>query len=265
MNKSVHGVFRHGLLALAGVALMTACGGAANESPGGGARERAQTGTAATPDLATDDVAYLSRLGLMRGHLQVGMELYRAGHVMHAKSHMKHPGDELYAALEGVFAARGSEGFAAELEALATVVENESPVAAVDAAYEDVRGAIARAESHAAAGLPTNAAVQAAIVVNLVETAAEEYGIGVAAGRVTDVHEYQDAYGFTRVAIERAGAAWDRIETPEARRVLARIADDLEEGLTALWPTLVPREPIGVEPARLEEALVRIEAAAATL
>lgn len=212
----------------------------------------------ADPDLATDDVAYLSRLGLIRGHLRVGMQLYRDGELMHAKSHMKHPGDELYAALEGVFAARGSEGFADELEALAAAVENEAAQADVDAAYESLLAGIASAEMQVADGLDTDAAAQGAIIVNLLETAAEEYGIGVSAdGEVTDVHEYQDAYGFTLVAGDRADAVESRVATRSDHAVLQTIVEEIE-GLERLWPELVPDATIDAAPSELEAAVARI-------
>jgi hypothetical protein len=43
-------------------------------------------------------VAYLTHLGLVRGHLGVGVDLYREGAQDAAQTHMKHPGDELYSA-----------------------------------------------------------------------------------------------------------------------------------------------------------------------
>lgn len=272
-----------GLAILAAVLTITGCGGsssdpaadAAGESPepaasasAEAAGESSEPATSASGEaadsagLGTDDVAYLSRLGLIRGHLRVGIELYRAGHVAHAQSHMKHPGDELYSALEGAFAARGAEGFADELSTLATAVEDEAAEADVDAAYEALLEAVARAESHVDSGIATDAAAQAAIVVNLLETAAEEYGIGVAGGEVTDVHEYQDAYGFTVVAGERAEAAQSRVIERSDHAVFQMIVDEID-ALSRLWPELVPSGAIGTDPAELETGLMRIEETAA--
>lgn len=255
--------------AWAAALLLTACGDPAD----GPARSdsAAGSGSGSTPaasapaagdgsgsGLAADDVAYLSRLGLIRGHLRVGIELYRDGHVMHAQSHMKHPGDELYSALEGAFAARGSEGFAAELDALATAVENEAGQADVEAAYESLLEAIAAAETHVDTGLAADASAQGAIIVNLLETAAEEYGIGVSAdGGVTDVHEYQDAYGFTLTAGDRAEAARARVVERSDHAVLQTIADEIDS-MARFWPELVPEGPVDVRPAALEEAVGRV-------
>ena len=71
------------------------------------------------------DQMYLTQLGLMRGHLYVGIELYKNGFLENAKMHMKHPKSELYADIVPTFEAKGSSGFAGELEALALAVEDE--------------------------------------------------------------------------------------------------------------------------------------------
>jgi hypothetical protein len=97
-------------------------GGEGGEGGGGGG----------APQLATNDAAYLTQLGLIRGHLNVGFDLYQQGEVDAAKTHMKHPGDELYAALEPAFAARGVPGFAKQLETLAAMVQREAALSQGD-------------------------------------------------------------------------------------------------------------------------------------
>ncbi len=268
MNDRSDAKLALGLAVLAAIFTITGCGGPSSDPAVDEAGDSAAPAASAPAEaadsagLGTDDVAYLSRLGLIRGHLRVGMELYRAGHVMHAQSHMKHPGDELYSALEGAFAARGAEGFADELSALATAVEDEAAEADVDAAYEALLEAVMLAESHVDSGIATDAPAQAAIIVNLLETAAEEYSIGVAGGEVTDVHEYQDAYGFTVVAGDRAETTQSRVIERSDHAVFQMIVDEID-ALSRLWPELVPSGAIGTDPADLETALTRIEETAA--
>src|SRR5690606_14752630 len=84
-------------------------------------------GASAPADLSQDDAAYLAHLGLVRGHLWVGVQLYNAGHKGMALTHMKHPKDELYADLEPAFEARNEAGFADVLSALAAAVEAGEP------------------------------------------------------------------------------------------------------------------------------------------
>ena len=59
---------------------------------------------------ALSDQEYLVHLGLIRGHLLVGHGLYRLNALDAARSHSKHPTDELYAGMEPEFAARGTTG-----------------------------------------------------------------------------------------------------------------------------------------------------------
>lgn len=187
--------------------------------------------------LATDDTLYLTRLGLIRGHLHVGIALYRSGMLDHARGHMKHPGDELYAELNGAFSQRGSPGFADELDALAHSVEQGAGAAAVDAAYARLLEAITAAEARVAPVPDANEERNRAVAANLLREAAREYGIGVVDGRIEQVHEYQDAYGFTHIAIDYLRRAPTQAGAPGSKR--PSDVDDVE-ALLDLWPALVP-------------------------
>jgi hypothetical protein len=167
-------------------------------------REGEGEGADKTVDMATDDVAYLTHLGLMRGHLRVGYELFRAGHPEHAVMHMKHPKSELYTDIVPALQARGSRGFADELEALAAAVESKAPLSEVEAAYQSVVTAIDASEAVVPAANRLGAGPGLQRVVNLTRTAAVEYAIGVVGGKLVNAHEYQDAYGFTRIAAQVA-------------------------------------------------------------
>lgn len=212
--------------------------------------------TPAVPPFATDDTAYLTRLGLIRGHLRVGMELYRQGRHEHAKRHMKHPGDELYAALGDAFLYRGSDGFAAPLAALATLVTDDAADADVERAYSALLKGIAAAEAQVDPSMARQSRQQIDIVVNLLETAADEYGEGVVNGRIRSVHEYQDAYGFTRIALERATNARAAVGNEADRSRLNALVSDIQ-GLSVLWPELVPDDSIDGSAASIEAAARR--------
>lgn len=220
--------------------------------PAGGEGE----GLAPEVDPATDDVAYLSQLGLMRGHLLVGVELYRAGHIEHARTHMKHPKSELYAAMVPAFEARGAAGFSDQLTALATAVESDgSTPDEVEGAYSDVLDGIAEAESQAS----PDPVQQLLVVASLVRTAAVEYGIGVVDGEVVNGHEYQDAFGFTQTAQARVRGI-DPGDDGDLAAALEK-ADDHIQGLfdAGAWPDVMPPETLDVEASLLFGAAARIE------
>ncbi|WP_223670182.1 hypothetical protein [Kangiella shandongensis] len=207
-------------------------------------------------DLRTDNAAYLARLGLIRGHLWVGIKLYREGHLAMAKTHMKHPEDELYAGLGPVFKARGVGGFAEELSQLADAVNNEKGDEAVETAYATLLEAITASEKMA-----DKSAREALLSISqMIRTAADEYAIGVKAGEIKNVHEYQDAYGFTEIAIERLESLSDEQQTEAAADI--ETTKKLLLDLRSLWPTVAPKGTVDGDATHLYGAAARIELSA---
>lgn len=211
---------------------------------------------ASSIDLVKDDAAFLAQLGLIRGHLWVGYKLYQEGHIEMAKTHMKHPEDELYAGLEPVFQAREVDGFAKELKVLADAVNGEKGDAAVKKAYQALKNQIAKSEQ-----IDKKSARDVLISISLmIRTAADEYAIGVKNGDVVNVHEYQDAYGFTEIAIERL----DSINS-EQQQVAVKDIENTRQWLLELrelWPTVNPQGKLEGDASHLYGAAARIELAA---
>ncbi|AKE53003.1 hypothetical protein [Kangiella geojedonensis] len=210
----------------------------------------------ASADLSTDNAAYLAHLGLIRGHLWVGVKLYREGHLAMAKTHMKHPEDELYTGLPSVFKARGVDGFADELSALANAVNKEQGDEAVEGAYEELLKAITNSE-----GMSAMTAKETLLSISqMIRTAADEYAIGVKKGEIVNVHEYQDAYGFTEIAIERLERLSDEQKKQAASDIATTKALLLE--LRTLWPTVNPQGNVEGDASHLYGAAARIELSA---
>ncbi len=234
-------------------------GGALSASGGEGEGEGEGEGGGAV-DLGTDDIAFVTRLELIRGHLWVGMELFRAGHLEQARTHMKHPKDELYAALKPAFKARGLEPFDSALTDLATAVENDAGAGKVEDAYAALEDELAR--TRGATPLAPHERLQ--VVARLVRTAGEEYAIGVnEQGKVINAHEYQDALGFVTVA----ESMLESIETGGKEEVAETVAQvkKLIEPLHAAWSGVMPPESVDFDPSKLHGAAARIELAALSL
>lgn len=209
-------------------------------------------------DPASDKVAYLSQLMLMRGHLHSGASLYAAGDVEGATVHMKHPEDELYADLLPAFAAWNASGFATQLQALAASVENGGAVAQVDAGLAAVNAAI-DAAADAAAPTPKDLLLASA---QALQVAGEEFDMAVRDGKIVNAREYQDAHGFMTTAL-----AWiERTETsdPAVREALDAARGQVVLAL-AVAPDVVPPEIVTTQSATILEAAAAIEQAAATL
>ncbi len=207
-------------------------------------------------DLKNSDVAYLSRLGLIRGHLLAGFKLYEQGQTDMAQTHMKHPEDELFADLRPALKQRNAEPFFAELSELTHAVRDNADPATVEEAYQQVDQALQAAEARARPSLRTTLLS----IKNLVRTAGEEYAVGVQDGRVTDIHEYQDAWGFTQLARRRLQHLHEetRDSTP---RAVARVEQMLAD-LNSLWPELAPGDSVDGDAGRLFGVAARIEIAA---
>lgn len=208
---------------------------------------------AVSVNLAENDAQFLAQLGLIRGHLWVGMKLYEQGHTAMAKTHMKHPGDELYAGLVSAFEARNLPGFADQLQALSDAVDNDNSAAAVNDTYRSLKHAISANEPVA----KMSAQQVLSSIASMLITAADEYAIGINQGQVNNVHEYQDAYGFQQIALARLQAINEQQQQQaeaaitESRRVI--------KGLTELWPTTTPEGTVEGDASRIYGAASRIE------
>ncbi len=143
---------------------------------------------------ADDDVEFIYRLGLIRGHLLSFIELYRADAFEMATAHVQHPSNELYEALIPAFEARASDSFADGLIALADASAERGDVSTL---YANLVVAIR------ATAPKTSVAVKLLAISKMVSAAAEEFDAGVSDdGAIVDPHEYQDAFGFLAVARE---------------------------------------------------------------
>lgn len=206
----------------------------------------------AVPKSAQADADYLFKLGLMRGHLMAGHALYAMGEHAAARTHSKHPSDELYLDLAPALERRGVPPFAAELTAHAEAVA--SGAADISEPYAELLFAIAAAEN---AVTDSSAALRARVAVMLLREAAREYAIGVVDGQLENAHEYQDAYGFTQIAlglarVQHAGAEGDD------REVLRGMVTAMES-LSDMWPNLAPSPRIPQHAVRIDAVATEVE------
>jgi hypothetical protein len=204
-------------------------------------------------DPADDDVEFIYRLGLIRGHLLSFIELYRVEAYEMASEHVQHPGSELYDALIPAFETRASASFADDLTALADASAERGDV---NALYADLVVAIR------ATAPKTSVAVKLLAISKMVATAAEEFDAGVADdGAIVDAHEYQDAFGFLSVAREMlASENSSDINETEA---IAVAHEQLDQSINAFAGLLAETtegeaETIYAAAAQIERAALRL-------
>lgn len=217
----------------------------------GTAGEGGEGGEGGASEEAMDDVGFLVALGLVEGHMTVGVELAKLGAAEHSLTHMKHPQDEIYADLEPAINARNASGFAEELAAVADLVHSGADSAEIATAFAALQGAIDKT------GSPETAQDRAMTIVKLVRIASEEYAVGRDGDKVTDPHEYQDAWGFVQ-ASKRLLAKAPQAEKDAHQAAYAEIQTHLD-ALDPAWPDLTGASPVDFDPTLLAAAAARIE------
>ena len=157
------------------------------------------------------------RLAFMSGHVRAGLALYRAGELEMAAPHLLHPVSEMHARERtGLL----TLGFQPELfKNVSRSVEDAKPFSEIESLLEEV-------EIHLVTLREKAGGDPAAILAFLMRTTIDEYTIAITDGQITDLGEYQDAYGFCIVAREVASSL------PEPKKEL--VSEKLE-ALGALW------------------------------
>jgi hypothetical protein len=226
---------------------------AASPKEGGEGGEGGEAGRRAG---AQSKVDWLTGLALVEGHLFIAMELLRASAKDAAHAHLKHPSDEIYASLRPGFRRYHAAGFATELEQLSKAAGGDK--SAAENAYRQVEKKIDLARQKA----PANTKTQLQVAARLLENAASDYRESLKNGRIADAKEYQDAYGFTKIAlrlVEHTKPAND------SERAALGVARGVLKETDGLWPSLPGDGIAGGDPAVLQAAASRLELAASGL
>ena len=213
---------------------LAACGDRA-ASPGGDAApgDVAAGGPAgevhAANDIGTQPLPL--RLAFMSGHVEAGLALFRAGAPEMAAKHLLHPVSESYAGEREGLDALGFEP---------ALFETVSEALEAGRSAGDVAPQLAAAEAHLAEIAARAGGDAAEIIAFLMDTVIDEYAEGVTDGVVTNAGEYQDAFGFTVVALGRV----DGLPEPSRADVRAAL-----EALLATWPEapVPPARPTPVD------------------
>lgn len=162
------------------------------------------------------------RVAFMSGHVEAGLALFRAGAPDQAAKHLLHPVSETH---EAERAGIDALGFEQDIFLqVSTALEEGRPA-------EEIEPQLAAAEANMALMQQNAGGDPVEIIAYLMDTVFEEYRIGVTDGVITDPGEYQDAFGFTVVAIDVA----NRIEGQDTTRLIREL-----ETLLAMWPETGP-------------------------
>lgn len=204
------------------------------------------------------DIDYMTKLGLMKGHLIVAQELLDLQKPDQAEPHIGHPVEEIYADVEDQLNERNVKEFKTQLIALQDLVKSGAKDATkvstnFKSSMQAVDGAIA--------GLPAaqrqspNFVLQ--VMNGLLDTANSEYGAAVADGKISQAIEYQDSRGFVLYAndlYKNIAAQMEKDHPTEHQAIQTTLAS-----LSKTWPqVLPPTQPIN-QPSDVTKLIKEIE------
>jgi len=188
------------------------------------------------------DLRLTRDLALISGHLTVGNELVEAGRWSEAMVHFLHPAEELYGGIAGDLKSFGIPPFAAALKVLAQTVKAQKQEA-YEGALKTVRDRLAAADAAVQAKTADWPGLTLDAVLEVLNTAGEEYEAAIEDGKFKLVVEYQDSRGFILQAEQMLAAVAPDLEKKNAG-AYAALQHELEE-LKKAWPSAVaPDKPV---------------------
>ncbi|MBF2007707.1 MAG: helix-hairpin-helix domain-containing protein [Chlorogloeopsis fritschii C42_A2020_084] len=184
------------------------------------------------------DVDYMTKLGLMKGHLIVAQELLDKNQPKQAEPHIGHPVEEIYVDVEDQLKERNVKEFKTTLIGLQDLVKAKPKDAKVKtdlaSSMQAVDGAIAAlSESER-----TNPAFILQVINGLLDAANSEYSAAIADGKVSAAIEYQDSRGFVVYANDLYKGISSQVakNNPTAHKA---IETNMAE-LLKVWPSVIP-------------------------
>lgn len=205
------------------------------------------------------DVDYLTKLGLMKGHMIVAGQLLDLNLPDQAEPHLGHPVEEIYVDIAEQLPERNVPEFSDILTQTQDLVKSKPNDPQVKPTYDQAIAAV----DQAIAALPADQRQSPSFVLKsiteMLETAVAEYTAAISDGKITEVIEYQDSRGFVEYAKD---TLLKQIEP----NLDATLASDLKTKMDTLfqaWPEPVPPAAPIVSADEVASQVKAIEQAAA--
>lgn len=184
------------------------------------------------------DVDYMSKLGLMKGHLLVAKELLDQQLPNLAEPHIGHPVEEIYVDVEDQLQERNVKEFKTTLISLQDLVKSQPKAAKVNTDFKTSMQAV----DGAIAALPqtqrTSPEFTLQVINELLDAANSEYGAAISKGKIAAAIEYQDSRGFVNYAnqlFQGISSQMAKAYPEEHKAIETSMAE-----LTKAWPAAVP-------------------------
>ena len=204
------------------------------------------------------DVDYMTKLGLMKGHLLVAQELLDLKKPDQAEPHIGHPVEEIYADVEDQLNDRSIKEFKTTLIALQDTVKAGAKDA--NKVSTEFKTSVQAVDS-AIAALPetqrTSPNFVLQVINGLLDTANSEYTAAIADGKIVQAIEYQDSRGFVIYANELYKAI-----APQMSKDKAEANSTIQTTMTELakaWPSALPPTSLVKNPIEVTQLVKTIE------
>ena len=209
----------------------------------------------ATADLSPD-IAYLTQLALVEGHLRAAALLYEKGQPDEAIGLSYHPEAEMMDEVRANLAAHGAADITPAMTAMSQAMEAGADLATVTARLGDLHALIA------AATAPEDEKVRTRFdaIVALTKAAAHEYEESLGTDAVEDVMAWHEAWAFLQIARDLA-TALSALPDAKAAAAGAKIVTALDAAAPA-FGDLMAATPLVGDPGILLAVAGRVELAA---
>ncbi|MBN3942252.1 MAG: helix-hairpin-helix domain-containing protein [Nostoc sp.] len=184
------------------------------------------------------DVDYMSKLGLMKGHLLVAKELLDQNQPKQAEPHIGHPVEEIYVDVEDQLNERKVKEFKTTLVSLQDLVKSSPKDSKVKTNFTSSMQAVDGAIAALPEAQRSKPGFALQVINELLDSANSEYGAAIANGKVTAPIEYQDSRGFVFYANELYKGISSQVAQadPEAHKAINTSFTELIK----VWPAAIP-------------------------
>lgn len=182
------------------------------------------------------DVDYLTKLGLMKGHLIIAGQLLALNLPEQAEPHLGHPVEEIYVDIAEQLPERNVPDFSDILTTTQDLVKAKPNDPQVKSTYDQAMAAVDQAIAAIPADHLQSPSFVLQSVTEMLETAVAEYTAAISGGKITEVIEYQDSRGFVEYAKD---TLLPQIE-PGMEAAVTRDLKAKMDTLFQAWPEPVP-------------------------
>ena len=201
------------------------------------------------------DVDYMTKLGLMKGHLLVAKELLDLQKPAQAEPHIGHPVEEIYVDVEDQLNERNVPEFKTSLISLQDLVKAKS--AKIDTNFTEAVKSVDNAISFLPEAMRSSPEFVLQVINGLLDTANSEYTAAIANGKISAAIEYQDSRGFVNYAEELYKGISGQVSAASADTDKL-IASNMSE-LSKNWPSVIPPATPVNPPAVVTQLIKTIE------